>query len=540
MPLYRTLQQQGVFTLYSSRKSLSVFMVLVLFMVVVLAACSNSTNKNAKDDEPKAPPTESADKQEITEFSYGMTTQFANDTKDQKWLPILEERTNTKVNIVEDGNGAQYYSNVDLRIAGTDFPDAALVRLAQAEVYGSQGAFVDLKPIIEEHAPHISKYMKDNPEYANLIESADGGIYGIVAEYPVIAEVIFYREDLFKKAGITTLPRTIDEFTDVLRQLKSHFGDSVTPFSGRDSFIKFAEVFNVKDRVDNGKVHGVYQNGRGMDIYSPDFLQLVEWYKTLYDEKLIDREWVAGASTEESWESKVLNSQSVISYDYYTRPILFMTRGGVESDPDYKMSVLDYLEDINGKQSKASSYFPKYHSDRVLAVNAKSKDKAVGIVKMVDYLFSEEGQHLVNWGIEGESYEMVNGVEAYTLDYATQTNTPIGEARWAFLQNNYTFPKPVDNKAFYQWNDEYVQGYASKLFTDQYIEANPILKYSTAQLQERTNLLAKVNESVTANLSSFVTGSRPISEWNTFLQEMEKAGYKKIVEIDQAAYDAMQ
>lgn len=68
--------------------------------------------------------------------------------------------------------------------------------------------------------------MEAHPEFSKLITSSDGKVYALTPQYPKISNVTFYRDDMFKKAGITTDPKTIQEFTDVLRKLKSAYADN--------------------------------------------------------------------------------------------------------------------------------------------------------------------------------------------------------------------------------------------------------------------------------------------------------------------------
>lgn len=514
------------------QKSVSPAVAVLLSSTLLLSACnSNNASEGSQGGE----------EGETFQFSYMHVTRFINWLEDLKWYPELKERTNTEVKLVDGGEGNQYYSNVDLRISGGDFPDAVVATMAQAEVYGSQGAFLDLKPLIQEHAPNLYKHIQENPDYEQLITASDGKIYGILDEYPNIAEVIFYRADMFEKAGITEQPRTIEELTEAFRVLKAHYGANnqhYYPFTGREGFIKFTDNFNANDRIENGTVHGIYQNGHGYDLYSDGFKQLVEWYRELYAEGLIDPEWVAGASTEESWQTKMLVGNGTMSYDFYTRPAWFMINGGPQNDPDYDIQGLPYLQNIDGEQSVRAAN-AKYNLDRTVVINAKSADKAPGILRFIDYLYSEEGQTLVGWGVEGESFETVNGQKQFIVDFSEEEGKPLGEDRWSFLQDRMTIPSTVNNEAFYQWNTDLVKGIASELFTDEYIQAHPILKYSTEQLRERTDLLASVQDSALSQIVQFVNGSRPMSDWDSFLQKMEQEGYKRVVEIDQAAYDAM-
>lgn len=472
-------------------------------------------------------------------FSYTLENKFVKWMLDLNWYKIFLEKANADVQLIEGGAGAQYYKNIDLKIASGDFPDAGIVNLAQAEVYGSQGAFVDLKPLIDKHAPNIKKYIDSNPDYKAMITASDGKIYGLTQEYPKISGVTFYREDMFKKAGITQEPHTIEEFTDALRKLKTAYADNKNfyPFTGRDGFLKFQSVFGAQDRIENGKVHGIYAIGSGTDIHSPGYRKLVEWFKQLHDEKLIDPEWVAGASTEESWQTKMLVGNGAVSDDFFTRPAWFMLNGGPKNDPNFSMKVLPYPMGIDGQQAKRSTN-ARYPDNRFLAISTKAEKKAPDIIRLLDFVFSPEGQTIMQYGVEGQTFKTVNGKREFLVTYSEEVPKPLGTPNWLFLQDRLTFPAPVNNEAFYEFNDDLTKSYAADYFS-KYAATYPALKYNTDQQKERSDLVAKIGEAVTANLVKFVSGKRPMSEFDAFLAEMDKLGYKRVVEIDQAAYDAM-
>lgn len=74
--------------------------------------------------------------------------------------------------------------------------------------------FADLAPYIEKYAPNLQKYIDDNPDYKALVSDADGHIYGLCKETPIFADLIGYRADHFKAAGIDPDSIvTIDDFT---------------------------------------------------------------------------------------------------------------------------------------------------------------------------------------------------------------------------------------------------------------------------------------------------------------------------------------
>ncbi|NOU93123.1 hypothetical protein GC093_07755 [Paenibacillus sp. LMG 31456] len=510
---------------------------VLLPLTSMLAACSGNNAADTPKDAPKTQ--EKSETKQKVSFSYTMESKFVKWALDLNWYKVLLEKGNADVNLIDGGVGAQYYKNIDLKIASGDFPDTGIVNIAQAEVYGTQGAFLDLKPLIDKYAPNIKKYIDANPDYKSMITASDGKIYGLTQEYPKISGVTFYREDMFKKAGISKEPRTIEELTDAFRKLKAAYADNKNfyPFNGRDGFLKFQSVFGAQDRIENGKVQGIYSIGSGTDIYAPGFKKLLEWYKQLYDEKLIDPEWVAGAATEESWQTKMLIGNGAVSDDFFTRPSLFMVNGGKKNDPNYSMKVLPYPMGLDGKQAKRSTN-ARYPDNRFLAINVKADKKAPEIIKFLDFVFSLDGQTIMQYGVEGESFKTVSGKREFLKTYAEEVVKPLGTPNWLFLQDRLTFPAPVNNEAFYQFNDDFTKSFASDYF-GKYAENYPALKYSTDQQKERADLAAKVNEALNANIVKFASGKRPMSEFEAFLTEMEKLGYKRVVEIDQAAYNTL-
>lgn len=517
------------------KKAFHSVLLTLLAATLVLGACSKN--------EPNQTPGGNTGVEEGTvTFSYLMHDKFINWLNELKWYPHLLEKTNTKVDfVVGASSDAEYYAAVDQKIISRTFPDAGVVSISQATVYGDQGAFVDLAPYIDEHGPNIKKYIEANPEYKQLITNDKGQIFGLVAQAPRFADFIFYRADQFEKAGIDYVPTTIAELTDAMRQLKAHYGannNNYYPMVGREGFIRYQSAFNAAANFDDGISKGIYGNGKtGTDLYAPGFKLMTEWYKTLYDEGLIDPEWVAGSGSEENWEARMLTGQGSISYDYLTRPSWFMDNGGPDNDPDYNIAILPYPLDLNGNPSVQNTE-TQYNILRALVVNADKADKAAAIIKFHDFLFSEEGQTLVSWGVEGESYKEVDGKKEYIVDFTEQEATPSGTPRWSFLNDRLTFVKPMDNQAFYSWNTDLVRNAALELFTDENLKTGVQLTYTADQSKKLTDLSAKVNEAVTAGVTQFVTGKRPMSEWDNFLAEMEAAGYKEIVAIQQEAYDA--
>lgn len=477
-------------------------------------------------------------------FTYMMHSKFVTWLKDLEWYTYVPEMTGVTVEFVEGpSENDDYYSEVDQRMISKSFPDAGIVKLAQANVYGQQGGFVDLKPYIEEYAPNIKKYLEENPGYAALVTDENGAIYGLANETPTSAEVIAYRTDHFAEAGITQMPENIDEFTEDLRKLKAYYGakdENYYPLSGRDQLLRFMAFFEASAGFENGVAHGNYytSSAYGYDLKAEGFQKMIEWYKELYQEGLIDPEWVSGAISEEQWETSVLTGKSSVFIDGYTRPQWYMNNADKTTYPEFSLDVMPYFETCYGNPAKVTAKL-KYDERRCMVINIAAEDKAPLIMQYLDFYFSEEGRLLTSWGVEGVSYEEVDGKKQYLIDYTEEEQKAEGTKKWSFLSDQLTFIKPIDNEAFYSYNTEFTKNIALNLFTEDNLAERWNIIYTNDQTTEISNLVSIVHENINSGVLKFIKGERDMSEWDSFLEEMDKLGYDRIVEIEQEAYDAM-
>ncbi|GAA3670550.1 extracellular solute-binding protein [Microbacterium marinilacus] len=493
-------------------------------LVVGLAGCTAGGGEEATGDG--------------TTFSYRIPDRFKNWLEDDLWNEPLQEGAGVDVEVVDGGPEDKHYQQLDLLLSSGDLEDATVATMAQTQVYGPQGAFLDLAPLIEEHAPNLAAYIEDNPDFKALVQNEDGSIYGLVNEYPKVSILSFYREDMLAEAGIPEAPTSVEDFTEALRALKDTFGSDsgYYPLGGRDTFVNYQYAFAANDGIDEaGDVHGVYESGRGLDIHADGARDMVEWYTTLYSEGLIDPEWVKGVITEEDWQTKMLTGKISVTNDFFTRPAWFLANADTDTYPDYSIGTMPAL--TNGGEQMMQAANERYNLNRVFVVNAKSQN-SLAVIQFLDHLYSEEGQDTYHWGVEGESYEVVDGEKQYTVSYADNADQEVGKPVWNFMQDRLTYPAPVSDEAFYAWSDDFTKTFSTDYF-ENYLVSNPVLKYSTEQQERRSKLLASVDPFIDAEMVKFVTGERSIDDWDAFVAEADELGYAEITEIDQAAWDAM-
>jgi len=285
----------------------------------------------------------------------------------------------------------------------------------------------------------------------------------------------------------------------------------------------------------NAQLTGLYNPlGGGSDIYSAGYKKMIEFVKTLYDERLIDPEAVTGAQNENAWTAKIVNGKAAITIHSASRPASF-TNAGAKVDPNYKMVPMAPMTGIDGKAFYYAA--AKYTLDWSVAISAKSK-RAEDIVKFYDYLYSEKGRNFHSWGVEGQSYQTVGGKKSYLVEYEKELEKKQGESRWSLSQTNFTFAAPPDNEAAAQWLSKSQKEWVPSF--QKYLVFLPQFKVSGDDLKKINDINARLTPQMNGWIVELITGKRSFADWDKFLAEMEKAGYKQITEINQKAWDAAQ
>ena len=526
------------------RKKVVSLILAAVMAGTMLAGCGGSGDSTQTEQS-----AEMSDSSDATSYTMFMRNTYVKWINELKWYDAAEENTGIHVEYVEGPDDFNdVYAEIDQRIISNTLPDAVMTKLAQTNVYGPQGAFVDLAPYISEYAPNLQKYIDENPDYKALVTDEEGAIYGLVKESPIFTDYLGYRADHLEKAGVDAAAiKTVADFTEAMRQLKAFYGKdnpNYYPLDGRENPIRFAAWFGCPSNISAEESNGIYidhQKDGSLDIMDENAYTMVETMKMWYDEGLINPEFAANTRTEGDWEAAMINGNATFEYDYYNRPEWFMVNGGTDADPDYQMGVLDMFQDENGNILKGTSSC-KYKEDCVTAVNAKcSEEKIKAILTFIDYFYTEEGQTLAEYGVEGESYEVAaDGTKQFIVDYAEQEATPEGEKRWSFLSDRFTVCKPVDNEAFFAWNSPLIAEAAKRINTEENVMESYNIKYTVEQAEELSNLVATVFDAEISGIVSFVTGNAEFNEesWKAFQDEMDSLGLSRIEEIQLEAYHA--
>lgn len=377
-------------------------MAMSALLVTTMAACSgnNGTNNEGSGSGTNAG-NEATAKPDAPKPDLKRLNVWQND--DYNEYPVaklLEEKTGYKVkidNLPQD----KWSEKLNLIMSSgeeydivTSYSDMALY-----SDYAQKGALVDLTPLIEEFGPNIKASIK--PESMEALK-VNGKLYAIptTVTYEINASILI-RTDWLDKLGLS-MPTTTDELTNVLTQFKEKDpggnGDRNVPLTIKgdqsmiDNLVGAFGIANTWNDVD-GKL-----TPRVMD---PAYKDYVAYVGSLYDQGLIDREFVANkdATAKEKFASGVAGAIVVHWAD-----IPALSDSLTKTKPDATFSFVPALKGPNGEAGFAANA----GFDRLTYI-PKASEHPEEAIKWINATLEPETFKNMAIGEEGTHYKVVDG-----------------------------------------------------------------------------------------------------------------------------------
>ena len=179
-----------------------------------------------------------------------------------------------------------------------------------------------------------------------------------------------------------------------------------------------------------------------------------------------------------------------------------------------------------------------YTSD--IAVISATTEKFDLAKKVLDYGYSEEGRMLFNFGIEGKSYNMVDGYPTYTEEIVNNPDglsMGVALAKYALAQDMGPFIQ--DKRYMEQYAKLPQQKQALEIWSDTNMAEHilPPVNLTAEQQKELAPLLDVLQTKVDEWQTKFIMGVEPMSNFETYRKELKGLGIDKYVQYMQEAYD---
>lgn len=464
------------------------------------------------------------------------------------WWEEFGEATNTSWTLREVANTA-WQENVNLLCASGDLPDVVSNigtvyngGLAQAI---RDEMIVDLAPYLEEYAPNYFSYLTTD-DYTVKTMLTDDGEIGSMSPLVTTAysetDGLWIRQDWLDELGMS-IPTTPDELEEVLVAFRDSFGADVG----------FYQMIRSNTGLVGIDAEGIW------NAYGPTNFYLDEdgnvQFGPMQDYYYEYLQFLKNLASEGMFLTSEFTDKS--SAD------LFASGGiGIEGDsPDNVPSYISLLDEeerakINLVPMPALGEPSEYGTPTSLVTGANGGGGAISIstncenveavIHALDYLFTEEGSLLASFGIEGLTYEYVDGEPVFTeLILSNPDGIPV-QAATGYWSDPALPGLIVAERTWTNWDD--VQKSAYGIWETAYTGSSMTLPTDSLSLTEEEQDSISVYKSdmvtyATQWVNEVIFGDTELTdaEIESFQQTLvDTMHINEIIEIYQAAYDRFQ
>ena len=494
-----------------------------------LAGCGGKTEAaSAKDGEPG-------------KFTYWVEMNPSAATVIQNYGDIeyfkkLQEVTNTQIEFMHPPAG-QTKEQFKLLIASRkDLPDVVSINWLTEYPGGPEkavkdGIIIDLNDYIDK-MPNYKAFLESDPEIKKQAVTDEGTLYGFhginMEKVRTCACGLIARKDWLDELGLEA-PETIEEWENVLKKFKEEKGASA-PFTVKlDDFFKY-NTFNAAYGITNE----FYLDDSGQVQFGPIQPEYKEYLTTMnrwYEEGLVDPDF---ASVDKKIiSSNMLGGKSGVAFGFVGSGIGTWMNAATEENYELIGCPNPVLQ-----KGEEGTFSPEYKGKVLItaAVTTNAKD-IDSIIRCFDYLYTEEGKLLKNFGIEGMTYEMVDDKPVYT-DLITHNpdGLAISDAMAKYIQPNYpgagqaNLPEYLDQ--YYALDCQKEANIAFNKFSENSAKYSmPPVTATTEESKELGNIMSEITTYRDEKVVAFITGAESLDKFDDFVSEIKNMGIDKAIEI---------
>ncbi|GAK39245.1 extracellular solute-binding protein [Paenibacillus urinalis] len=322
---------------------------------------------------------------------------------DVEYVPIQRSEEVTKLNVLMASN--------------TDVPDIVFVYDSSVFYrYAQQGGLTDVGELIDQYGPNLKKFLgEDTLKFGQL----EGQQFAIPGKRAITGRYSSYiRQDWLDKLGLP-VPTTTDELYTTLKAFKEqnpgNLGSQNIPMGMALAPAQFETLIYSFIKPVSGDL--TYGQRYELPLHE-GFKDAMQFMNKLYNEGLISKDF----SLDEDKSQLVKDIQNgnvgywsedvdVLFYKDGTLDNLYKNVEGSEVLP------VDVYTNANADNKYIKS---RYGTNGMYIMIPKSSKRAVEAIKYLDWMASENNLIDIYSGVEGENYDLVDGIPVVKSDVSQE------------------------------------------------------------------------------------------------------------------------
>jgi putative aldouronate transport system substrate-binding protein len=264
-----------------------------------------------------------------------------------------------------------------------------------------------------------------------------------------------------------------------------------------------------------------------------DFLStLAQWYK----EGLIDPDFATLQGAQQN--AKITGSETAVTAGAIASGMGAWIESGRTRNPQFTLAGVQVPTLREGERPNMQFMNLPYEPSGSVAITTacKNPEKAA---HLLDYGYSEEGHLFFNFGIEEESYTMVNGFPTFTDKIL---NNPdgwnLGQSMQPYCWSPGSGPFSQDGRYIIQYVPLPEQRAALETWTPSASALSyklPSLTPTQEESNEFSRIINEINTYVNETTLKIVLGSESLNNFDSYVNTLKRMGIERALEIQNAA-----
>ncbi|KHL92289.1 ABC transporter substrate-binding protein [Paenibacillus sp. IHB B 3415] len=339
----------------------------------------------------------------------------------------ITAKTGVTLNAEFDVGSGGGQDKISMMAASGDYPELIYAKGELGKLVDAE-AFLDLTDLIDKYAPNIKKVMGDNVNRMKYSKD-NQAIYSIPTNVGVDQQVFDatngfqIQHRVLKELGYPEV-RTVQDYENVLKEYAAKHpttdGHPTIPMTvNADGWKVMITVTNQGDITTGGTNDGEYyvnpETYETMLHYKkPEEKEYFRWLNHMYNEGLLDKD--SFVQKDDQYKAKIASGRVLgltsVEWEYQDAENVLKTAGKDEyTYAHFPVTLGEEYKDHAMQSVGVDGYG--------ISITTACKDP-VRAIKFLDWLSSEEGQVLRNWGIEGKQYNTDNGQRVIPADILGQ------------------------------------------------------------------------------------------------------------------------
>lgn len=481
------------------------------------------------------------------------------DRNTNAYTKMWEEGANVEFEFI-DFPSADAKQKLSVMIASdSELPDMVTISLSDIETYtyGSQGYFIDQNLYMDTLSYYMKQYLDngDEEKYGKYIRSADGALYS----FPRIIEDLgndwchrhWINKTWLEKLNLT-MPKTTEEYYNVLK------------------------AFKEQDPNGNGKADEMpllgNRNGWAQDVWKT-LMNAFIYSNCEFDYLLVDNGKISAAYNQEGWR-KGLEYMNKLCSEGLLSPLTF-----TQDQNEFKQIIEDQDAQLIGSMTAGSMsvYQPaskrkedmihlppltgpdgvSWTSYRVSGIPSfmgfitKSCKDPVAAFMAFDYTANYDMAMTARFGVKDVDWKDPEpGAKGLYESMGYQPLFEYINPIWGTLQNsqwgeNHPTRRTYEMICGTVWDgNPYDSQYMTAQAVPDYMDKKPEetverIIYLPEEVEEIADIKSSLDTYRDEAVAAFITGNRPLSDWDNYVKELDNIGLARYLEVAQTAYDRM-